>query len=183
MKDWRFARGTLIAALLVVLPASSAWATHRDEAERAIAEAKAAHAKAGEAKAASAETAALIEQAEQMLPTRQYTKAVEIANKAREQDSFAYQQATSGGGDKAASQQAEQAIAAAEEARKKASSVGGEWRDTGKMIEEAQGLAKSGKFEEAVALAGKAQRQGELGYAQALQEKNAGFPDYVTKKQ
>jgi membrane protein involved in colicin uptake len=74
---------------------------------------------------------------------------------------------------------AEQAIAAAEAARKKAASVGGEWRDTGKMIKEAQAAAEAGKFEEAVKLASKAERQGELGYEQAMHEKDAGFPDWM----
>lgn len=176
--------GVLIAALLVSLPMSNAWATHRVEAEHAIAEAKAAHAKAAEVNAASPETAAMIESAENLLPSRQYTKAVKIASKARMQDSFAYAQATSGASEEDAdATRAEQAIAAAERARAKADEVGGEWRDTAKLIAEAQGLAKSGKYEDAIALAKTAEHQGKMGYEQALGERGADFPSYVTRKQ
>jgi hypothetical protein len=61
--------------------------------------------------------------------------------------------------------------------------VGGEWRDTGKMIKEAEDLMKSGEYEKALKLATKAKHQGELGYAQAMSEKDAGFPSYVHAKQ
>jgi rhodanese-related sulfurtransferase len=73
----------------------------------------------------------------------------------------------------------EKAIAAADEARKKAASAGGEWRDTGKFIKEAQKLAEEGKLDEALKLAEKAKRQGELGYEQAMNEKDADFPAYM----
>jgi hypothetical protein len=79
--------------------------------------------------------------------------------------------------------QAAEAIAAAEAARKKASSVKGEWRDTGKFIKEAEDLAKSGDFAAAIALAEKAKRQGEMGYEQAIREQGATFPTYMTKPQ
>ncbi|MBK1723128.1 hypothetical protein [Thiocystis violacea] len=183
MKIRTLSMGALVAALLIALPIGNAWATHRVEAEQAIAQAKAAHAKAKEANAASLDTAQMIERAEKLLPSRQYTKAVEIATAARMQDTFAYTQATSGDtGDTEISQRAQQAIDAAETARKKAASVGGEWRDTADMIAEAEGLLKSGKFEDAITLATKAQRQGELGYEQAMQEKDADFPSYVASK-
>ncbi len=170
-------------ALLAALMVTNAWATHRSEAERAIAEAKAAHEKAASVQAASPETAKMIETAEGLLPSRQYTKAVGIATKAKMQDTFAYEQATSGEEpDTEARDAAEQAIADADAARKKAAAVGGEWRDTAKMIKTAAGLAKSGRFEEAIELAEKARRQGELGYAQSMNEKDAGFPSYVVAK-
>jgi len=73
----------------------------------------------------------------------------------------------------------DKAIAAADEARKKAASVGGEWRDTGKFIKEAQALADEGKLDEALKLADKAKRQGELGYEQAMNEKDADMPAYM----
>ncbi|NEV62937.1 hypothetical protein [Thiorhodococcus minor] len=174
----------LIAALMVALPLGSAWATHRVEAEKAIDEAKAAHEKAQEVGAASLETQQMIERAEKLMPSRQFTKAKGIATKARMQDEYAYERATSDDqGDVAMSRRATQVIEAAEAARKKAASVGGEWRDTAKMITEAEGLAKSGKFEESIALANKAERQGELGYEQAMREKDADFPSYVARKQ
>jgi hypothetical protein len=80
-------------------------------------------------------------------------------------------------GDQAAEFQA--AIEKAEESRKKAASVGGEWRDTGSMIKEAKALAAKGDYQAALNLANDAFRQGELGYQQAMQEKDAGFPAYM----
>ena len=57
--------------------------------------------------------------------------------------------------------------------------MNGEWRDTKKMIKEAEELVKSGEFDEAIKKANKAKRQGELGYEQALSQKGADFPTYV----
>ena len=42
------------------------------------------------------------------------------------------------------------AIEKAETARKKAASVGGEWRDTGKMIKKAKAAAKNGDYDKAI---------------------------------
>ncbi len=74
---------------------------------------------------------------------------------------------------------ANQAIAAAEAARKKAASVGGEWRDTGKLIKKAKAAAEKGDDAKAVKLATQARKQGELGYQQAMDQKNAGVPTYM----
>lgn len=185
-----YSAAVLAAALMISIPATSAWAAHRSEAEAAIAAAKAAFEQATAAGAATGDTADLIEQAEALLPSRQYTKAIEIANKAAKQNTFAASQETAGspegGSTEAASgpqAEAEQAIADADAARKKAASVGGEWRDTGKMIKEAQDLVKSGEYDKAIKLANKAKRQGELGYEQAMAEQGAGFPSYVKAKQ
>jgi len=71
------------------------------------------------------------------------------------------------------------AIEKAEKARKKAASVKGEWRDTGKIIKKAKAAAKKGDYGKAMHLANNAYRQGELGYQQALDQKNAGFPSYM----
>jgi hypothetical protein len=173
--------GALIAALMMIMPA--AWAAHRSEAEQAIAAAKAAHEQAASVQAASPDTAAMIDEAEGLLPSRQYTKAVDIADKAARQDRFAYEQASSGKvADAGAADTAREAIAAAEAARKQADSVGGEWRDTAQLIKDAEGLAKSGQYDEAIQLANQAARQGKLGYEQALGEKGASFPSYVLKK-
>ena len=62
------------------------------------------------------------------------------------------------------------AIAAAKDAQKQANSVGGEWRDTGKMIKKAEKLLKEGKTEEAAKLAQQAEAQGMLGYMQATSQ-------------
>ena len=70
----------------------------------------------------------------------------------------------------AAGMSAEEAIAAAKEARKHASSVGGEWRDTGKMIKKAEELLAQGKTEEAAKLAEEAEAQSMLGYMQATSQ-------------
>ena len=65
---------------------------------------------------------------------------------------------------------AEKAIAAAKDARSHANSVGGEWRDTGKMIAKAESLLKEGKFDEAVNVAEAAEAQAMLGYIQATSQ-------------
>jgi hypothetical protein len=67
----------------------------------------------------------------------------------------------------AADMTAESAIAAAKDAQKHAASVGGEWRDTGKMIAKAEALLKEGKDEEAMKMAEAAEMQAMLGYIQA----------------
>ena len=70
----------------------------------------------------------------------------------------------------AAGMNAEQAIAAAKDARKQAASVGGEWRDTGKMIKKAEELLAEGKTEEAAQMAEQAEAQAMLGYMQATSQ-------------
>jgi len=64
----------------------------------------------------------------------------------------------------------EAAIAAAKEAQMQAKSVGGEWRDTGKMIGKAEKLLKAGKAEDAEKMAAAAEAQGMLGYMQATSQ-------------
>lgn len=66
------------------------------------------------------------------------------------------------------------AIAAAEDARKAAADAGFEWRDTAKMIKDAQKLADDGKAEDAIAMANAAKVQGEMGLKQAELAKDAG---------
>jgi regulator of protease activity HflC (stomatin/prohibitin superfamily) len=120
------------------------------------------------------------------MPSRQFTKAIEIAGKAQKQDEYTLSQSTAapaGGEASPAKAEAEAAIAAAEAARTKAASVGGEWRDTGKMIKDAEAAMKSGEFDQAIKLATQAKNQGELGYAQSLHETDAGFPSYMHPKQ
>ena len=62
------------------------------------------------------------------------------------------------------------AITAAKDAQKQAASVGGEWRDTGKMIKKAEKLLKEGKDDDAAKLAQMAEDQGMLGYMQATSQ-------------
>ena len=64
----------------------------------------------------------------------------------------------------------EKAIAEAKEAQKQANMVGGEWRDTKKMIKKAQKLLSEGKLEEADKMAREAEAQGMLGYMQATEQ-------------
>lgn len=66
--------------------------------------------------------------------------------------------------------EAEDAIKAAKAAQKKASKVGGEWRDTGKLIKKAEKLLAEGKTKEATRQARMAEKQGELGYIQATSQ-------------
>ncbi len=66
------------------------------------------------------------------------------------------------------------AIKAAKAAKKKSAAADAEWRDMGKYIKKAEKLAKSGKNAEALKLANKAIKQGELGLAQAAAQANAG---------
>jgi len=70
----------------------------------------------------------------------------------------------------AADRTAENAIAAAKEAQMHAASVGGEWRDTGKMIAKAEALMKQGKNEDAIVMAEEAEMQAMLGYMQATSQ-------------
>ena len=73
----------------------------------------------------------------------------------------------------------EKMLRAAEAAQKTAAEAGGEWRDVGKLIKAAKEAAESGAYAKATALANRARQESELGYKQALAEKNAGIPDYV----
>ena len=59
---------------------------------------------------------------------------------------------------------------AAVAARKAAAKAGYEWRDTKKLLRQARKLAEKGKLEEAIALANRAKRQGELGLMQAEEQ-------------
>lgn len=83
-----------------------------------------------------------------------------------------------GGGDSAGAANAaaaNSAIAAAEAALEKARGVKGEWRDADKkMLKAAKAAASKGEFEEAIKLADKAKFEGEMGYTQAMQQKDAG---------
>lgn len=72
-------------------------------------------------------------------------------------------------------------LAAAEKARAAAKSVGGEWRDIGKMLKKADAAAKDGHYGKAVKLTQKATRQAQLGREQALAEaaKPHAHPAYL----
>ncbi|MGB0713889.1 MAG: SoxXA-binding protein [Gammaproteobacteria bacterium] len=79
---------------------------------------------------------------------------------------------------------AEQAAAnaackAADESRAKASGVGGEWRDTGKLIKKGAEAAAAGDFAKAVKACNEAALQGKLGYEQATSQKDIGTPAYM----
>jgi len=73
----------------------------------------------------------------------------------------------------------EMALANANAAQKKAASVGGEWRDTGKLMKKAQEAAKAGDYANAKVLADKASFQYKAGYEQAQSQKNVGNPRYL----
>jgi len=62
----------------------------------------------------------------------------------------------------------------ANESIKKARSVGGEWRDSTKFLKKAAKAEKAGKIEKALKLVKKAKFEGEMGYKQAIEQKDAG---------
>jgi len=180
MKTQTLAIRLIAAVLMIVIPATAAWATTRQEAEEVIAEARAQHEKAASVGATDNQAAQMIEEATELLSTRQYTKAKMIAYWAIRQTEYALQ-IQSGAAvveeDKAA--KAESLIAEAKEAREKAASVGGEWIAVGDMIKNAQTLAGAGEFDKAIDEANAARFQAERGYEQAMAEKDAGFPQYM----
>jgi hypothetical protein len=182
MKTRNLATRLVIAALLVVIPATAAWATTRQDAEAAIAEAKTMRDRAAAAGVAKSEAGSMIEEAESLLKVRQYTKAKMIAYWAIRQDEFAIDAL---GGETPAEQNKEALanamIKSAEAAREKAASVGGEWRDVGDMLKSAKTLAGAGDFDKAMEVASAAKFQAEKGYEQAMAEKNADFPVYMHK--
>lgn len=71
---------------------------------------------------------------------------------------------------------AHHAIEVAKQAAKQAASVGGEWRDTGKMIKQAEAAAAAGDTKKAMHLAEMAAAQGRMGYEQAQVEAKKSFP-------
>ena len=182
MKTRNLATRLVIAALLVVIPATATWATTRQDAEAAIAEAKTMRDRAAAAGVAKSEAGSMIEEAESLLKVRQYTKAKMIAYWAIRQDEFAIDAL---GGETPAEQNKEELanamIKSAEAAREKAASVGGEWRDVGDMLKSAKTLAGAGDFDKAMEVASAAKFQSEKGYEQAMAEKNADFPVYMHK--
>lgn len=67
------------------------------------------------------------------------------------------------------------AIEAAEAALNKARSVDGEWRDARKVfLKKAKAAAHKADFKTAIKLANMAKFQGEMGYEQAIEQKDAG---------
>ncbi|WP_078119297.1 hypothetical protein [Thiosocius teredinicola] len=73
----------------------------------------------------------------------------------------------------------EAALASAKEEQKKAAAAGGEWRDTGKIIQSAEKAAADGDYGKATSLASKAADQGRLGQEQAASQVNSGNPSYL----
>ena len=73
----------------------------------------------------------------------------------------------------------EKAVTGAKVAQKQAAAVGGEWRDVGKLIKDAEAAAAKKEYDTALNLAVEAKAQSELGYTQAISQRHAGFPTYV----
>lgn len=67
------------------------------------------------------------------------------------------------------------AIKAAASSVADAKKVGGEWRDSTKILGKAKKAQKAGDMTKALKLANKVKRQGQMGKAQALSEKHAGL--------
>ncbi|WP_455203418.1 hypothetical protein [Kaarinaea lacus] len=69
----------------------------------------------------------------------------------------------------------EKLIKDAEASIKKAASVGGEWRDTNsQLLKKAKAALSKGDVETAAKMAEAAKFEGEMGYQQAVDQKNAG---------
>jgi hypothetical protein len=69
-------------------------------------------------------------------------------------------------------------IKLAEANQKKAKSVGGEWRDIGKLIKKAKKYQANGQCEKAIKTLQTAIVQGEMGYKQAMAQKDLKMPGY-----
>lgn len=91
---------------------------------------------------------------------------------------FALGGCASGGGSsmsgEANADSAKAAIAAASDSLKKAAKVDGVWRDAGKILKKAKAAAGKKDYASAVKLANKAKFEGEMGYKQAMAQKDAG---------
>ena len=74
---------------------------------------------------------------------------------------------------------AKQAIAGAKAAVEKAASVDGEWRDSMKILGKAQEALDDKAYGKAERLAEVVEQQGDLGYQQAMRQKNAAHPTYL----
>jgi len=66
------------------------------------------------------------------------------------------------------------AVADAKKSLKTADKANFEWRDSGKILKNADKAAKAGDFSVATKLANKAKRQGDLALVQSKQQANAG---------
>ncbi len=73
----------------------------------------------------------------------------------------------------------ENALKDAKTEKKKAAAVGGEWRDTGKILKKADKAAKKGDYGTAKKLAQKAAFQGRAGQEQAASQVGVGNPGYL----
>ena len=73
----------------------------------------------------------------------------------------------------------EAALAAAKAEIKKAAAVGGEWRDTGKILKKAEEAAAEGNYGTATKMAEKARFQAVKGQEQAASQVNVGNPGYL----
>jgi hypothetical protein len=71
------------------------------------------------------------------------------------------------------------ALAAAKAEQKKAAAVGGEWRDTGKTIKQAEEAAAAGDYAKAKKLADQAAFESRMGQEQAASQVNVGNPAYL----
>lgn len=73
----------------------------------------------------------------------------------------------------------DQALQDAKAAMAEAKAVGGLWRDTGKILKQAEKAAAAGDYDKAIELANTAEFQGKMGKKQALEQDNVGNPGYL----
>ena len=64
---------------------------------------------------------------------------------------------------------------------KKAASVDGLWRDTDKLLKQAQEALQNKQFEQSMELASKARKEAQLGYQQSVSQKELKLPNYLTQ--
>ena len=134
----------------------------------------------------------MLKQAKQLADAGNYEKAIALATKAKRQGEMGYNQ---GVHEKSAGHPSyllaieaattpmddyQKAHDDAVAALNQAASVDSEWRDSRAMLKKSKKMADAGNLEQAVKLANKAKKQGELGYAQGVAEQNAGHPSYLT---
>jgi hypothetical protein len=66
------------------------------------------------------------------------------------------------------------------QAQQQAASVGGEWRDSGKLMKKAREAAAQGDYAKAITLAERVRQQYQLGYQQAASQRNRDLtPAYL----
>lgn len=81
----------------------------------------------------------------------------------------------------ATNSQYDSALKATKAAQKKAASIGGEWRDTGKLMKAAAKAHKAKDLDKAMKLLAQAKHQSEMGYKQAKSQMGKDITPFYLK--